>query len=185
MMEAIMRVKFPVIVIGILLLALFTISGCNSRPQPTESPVSPLSTPVSTAAAQSTSTKEISSPSATSDWVTDTPDPAEAPVIISEVTRTEDGVEIILITNISSIEQSLKDRTILDPQTMEYVDLPQDVVVAPGETFKVYNGVRTPEETDGFVWREEPVLQSKGDQLVLVNQAGRVLWNYVNPRDYP
>ncbi len=117
--------------------------------------------------------------------MTDTPDPAETPLIISSVKRSEDGTEVIFVTNVGETEQPLKDRSILDPQTMEYIDLPEDVVLAPGESFKVYNGAVTRGKVDGLVWREEPLLQSRGDQLVLVNQAGRVLWNYVNSRDYP
>lgn len=106
-------------------------------------------------------------------------------MIISEVTRTEDGVETIFVTNISDMEQSLKDRTILDPDTLDYIDLPQDKTLEPSESFKVYNGPIAPEEADGLVWQDEPVLESRGDRLVLLNQAGRVLWNYINARDYP
>lgn len=173
-----------VLVLFSTLFVLSGTSGCATAPSPTRSPLSPISTHVSTSAAGTPPPKAIAT-SAISDWMTDTPDPAETPLIISSVKRSEDGTEIIFVTNVGETERPLKNRSILDPQTMEYIDLPEDVVLAPGESFKVYNGAVTRGKVDGLVWREEPLLQSRGDQLVLVNQAGRVLWNYVNSRDYP
>jgi len=99
--------------------------------------------------------------------------------------RREDGVEVIFVTNISDAEQALKNRTVLDPQTMEYIDLPDDEVLQPEESFKVYNGPVTPGEVEGLVWQDKPTLKLRGESLILVNQAGRVLWNYVNRQDYP
>lgn len=167
------------------LLSLAAMAGCRAQVVPTTSPISPVSTPTTTPTPPTSPPATATSAPTASDWVTDTPDPQETPLIISNVMRREDGVEVIFVTNISDAEQALKNRTVLDPQTMEYIDLPDDEVLQPEESFKVYNGPVTPGEVEGLVWQDKPTLKLRGESLILVNQAGRVLWNYVNRQDYP
>jgi len=173
-----MHIKIPALILSLLVISLLAIVSCTSKPEPTVSPLSPIATATQQAAMPSVTTLP-------SDWVTDTPNPAVSPIIISDVTRDANGLETIAITNISDAEQSLANMTVLNPATLEYVDLPSDVTLPPGASFKVYNGPGATEASDGLAWLDEPALWLIGDHLVLLNQAGRVLWNYVNSRNYP
>lgn len=161
----------------LILILLFVAAGCARKMEAPNTSVSPIAT-----ATQQPSVLPIPTPFP--DWATDTPDPVEFPIIISDVVRNEDGLEIIKITNISGSEQSLSNITLLRPATLEYLDLP-DITLLPGETFNVYNGASAAEASDGVAWLDEPALRVAGDDLVLLNSAGRVIWTYVNYRDYP
>lgn len=173
-----MNKKFTLyVLLGTIFSLLLSIVGCVNTATPMESPVSPLPTANQTATSTAAQAQDA--------WATDTPDPSVSPLIISSVIRDENGVEIIRITNISNTKQELKHKTLLDPETMNHVDLPPDIALVPGDSFKVYNGKMSIESSNELVWLSEPLLQNKGDHLVLLNEAGRVLWNYVNLQDYP
>lgn len=153
--------------LGILLVS------CTSKPKPTISPLSPLPIGVP-GGSEPISTMEH--------LATVTPDPLVSPLVISEVTRGKDDLEIIVITNISASDQNLAGMSLLEPESMQYLFLPE-VVLPPGGTIKVCNGNCGTD--DGIEWLKEPALRESGDQLILLNQAGRVIWNYVNFVNYP
>lgn len=159
--------KLILLFLGVLLV------GCISKPKPTISPISPLpisvpgeSEPVSTAERLATVT----------------PDPLVSPLVISEVIHKKDDLEIVVITNISASDQNSAGMSLLEPETMQYLFLPE-VVLPPGGTIKVCNGNCGTD--DGIRWLKEPALREPGDQLILLNQSGRVIWNYVNFVNYP
>ncbi len=143
-----------------LLLATMVLGGCAVVPKTTHSPISLI---------LSTSTMQR--------LPTVTPDPIISPVIISEVIRKKDNVEIIVLINISQFDQNISGMSLIDPKTMSYMFLPE-IVLPPKGIFKVCNG--NCEVADGMSWLEQPVLREPGDQLILLNRAGRVVWNYVN-----
>lgn len=149
------------------LVVTLLLIGCTTQVKPTLSPLSPLS-PVSTE-------EQLSGVPP----VTDTPDPAISPIIISEVI-TQGEVEVITIKNISNVEQNLRGMALLNPVTMEHVFLPEKTLL-PGDSFKVYNGPDVGKVSDGIKWLGEPVLRQPGDYIVLLNPAGRAIWYYVNP----
>lgn len=163
-----MKISRCILMWIVLLIITASLIGCTSRVTPTLSPLSPLG-PADT---------EESYPGIP--LLTDTPDPAVSPVIISEVTKTEEGAEVIVVKNISNSDQNLGGMGLLNPATMEHIPLP-DLTLAPGDSFKVYNGMLTGKITDGIRWLEEPILRQPGDYIVLLNQAGRAIWYYVNP----
>lgn len=149
-------------------IVMVLLTGCVSRVQSTLSPLSPL-TPDNAGGLYSGVPP-----------VTDTPDPSVFPIIISEVTHNQDGIEVIVITNISNSEQDLEGMALLNPVTMEHVVFPK-VVLPPGGSFRVYNGLKVGKVTEGIKWLDEPVLRHSGDHIVLLNPAGRAIWYYVNP----
>ncbi len=159
-----------------LSLLLLLISNCTQKPQPTSSSLSPVPTPLSDTGEQKV-TPTISSN--ISPWATEAPDPSIVPIVISAVTRTQDGSEIISLANISDANQSLTGLSLLDPKSLAHVFLP-DIVLAPGDTFEVCNGSCKTVTTD-LHWLDTPVFQEKGDYVSLLNYAGRVIWNYVIP----
>lgn len=146
----------------VMLTTMALLISCISRVQSTLSPLSTLS-PVSGVPP-----------------VTDTPDPAVSPIIISEVTHPREGIEVIVITNISNSEQNLEGMALLNPVTMEHAVLP-NVTIPPGGSFRVYNGPEAGKTNEGIKWLDEPVLRQPGDHIVLLNPAGRAIWYYVNP----
>jgi hypothetical protein len=110
--------------------------------------------------------------------VTTTPDPAMSPLIISEIVHSADGSEIIIIKNITTSEQNINGWSLLDPQSLENTFLP-DITLPPGGTFKVCNGLCSTDINADMRWLDRPALQNRGDFLMLLNPAGRVIWNYV------
>jgi len=115
---------------------------------------------------------------------TTTPDPTISPLIISEVAHNADNSEIIFIKNITGLEQNITGWAILDPQTLEHTFLP-NVTLPPEGTFKVCNGPCPANVAVEMRWLDQPVLREHGDLLLLLNPAGRVVWNYVYLIDHP
>lgn len=152
----------------ILLFLVALLVSCTPKPEPTISPISPLPRGAP-GGPESISPGEHSA--------TVTPDPLASPLVISEVMRRKDDLEIIVIANISAFDQNLAGMSLLEPESMRYLFLPE-VVLPPGDTIRVCNG--NCGTGDGIQWLKEPVLYEPGDQLILLNQAGRVIWNYVN-----
>jgi len=112
--------------------------------------------------------------------ITPTADPEFTPLIISEVDKSQNEAEVLVIKNISNYDQNIAGMALLNLETSEYIVLP-DVTLRPGETFKIYNGAINEGISGGIKWLEEPTLRLTGDTVVLLNQAGRALWYYTNP----
>lgn len=107
-----------------------------------------------------------------------TPDPVKNPVIIAAVYREDRGLETIVIKNVSEVKQDINGFTLINTITSEHVNI-LNVTLEPGETFNVYNGVGAKEQKDGLPWLDHPLLNEPGDDVTLLNHAGRVIWTYV------
>lgn len=108
----------------------------------------------------------------------DTPDPNKSPVIISNINHNENGIETISITNISEQSQDINGYSLINPMTSEHINI-FNVVLEPGDSFFVYNGLDATEYPDGLAWMEQPIIQHPGDSIYLLNHAGRLIWSYV------
>ena len=107
-----------------------------------------------------------------------TPDPKVSPIIISNVIHDDNGLETILITNMSDEKQDIHGYTVLISSTTEHINI-LNVSLEPGESFKVYNGPGAKDQADGLAWLDHAVLQEWGDDLTLLNGVARVVWTYV------
>jgi hypothetical protein len=146
---------------------LFFVIGCSSNGLPPSTSQEPTTTAIGNVRNTDTPVQ----PTIDSEFI---------PLIISEVDKSQKGVEIFVIKNISNSDQNIEGMALLNLETSEYIVLPS-VTLRPGETFKVYNGSVNEEITGGMKWLDEPALRLTGDTVVLLNQAGRALWYYVNP----
>jgi len=106
-----------------------------------------------------------------------TPDIDISPVIITKVTLSQDGLETILVTNISKEPQDITAFVLLVPETDERFYFPETNLNA-GESVKIYNGAEAQSQTDGLVWMDHVALQVTGDSVVFLNKAGRMIWSY-------
>ncbi len=109
---------------------------------------------------------------------TATPDPQKDVVIISNVDHSETGLETINITNISDQVQDINGYSLFIPSTNEQINI-FNVTLNPGESYFVYNGSGANEQTDGIAWLDIPILQQQGDEVLLLNRPGRVIWTYI------
>jgi len=119
-----------------------------------------------------------SAPATSAVWVTDTPDPLKTPVIIASVRHGDAGLETITVANISSMVQDITRFSLFVPETGDHFNF-GELTLAPGAFIKVYNGVGVADRNDGLAWLSQPVLSVPGDELQLLNQAGRVMWTYI------
>jgi hypothetical protein len=109
--------------------------------------------------------------------ITDTPDVLRSPMIISNVIKTGDE-EKIIIKNVTQQDQEITLFAILEVSSGENFHFP-DYKLAPGATVMVYNGPGEINQKEGFKWMDHPLLAAQGDQYVLLNRAGRLIWTYV------
>lgn len=109
--------------------------------------------------------------------ITDTPDVRRSPIIISDVIKTGDE-EHIIIKNVTQSEQEITLFSILQVGLSENFNFP-DRRLSPGETIEVYNGAGEISQDKGYKWKDQPLLAESGDQYVLLNRAGRMIWSYV------
>jgi hypothetical protein len=106
-----------------------------------------------------------------------TPDPSVSPIIIANVTHNNDSLETILISNVTDVSQDIAGYSLLIPGSSEHINFPE-MTLAPGESLRVYNGAEAKDQTDGLVWLDQVVLKIPGDSIILLNRAGRMIWNY-------
>jgi hypothetical protein len=182
-----MKTKFSLVMILIMFLLL---SGCGGNTKTTQTPtMEPPSTSVNEAypvpnespnvypGPQSQSTS-VNPPENIQLVPTGTPDRQRDFVIISNVFHSETGLETIEITNISDQTQDINGYSLLIPSTGEHVNI-FDVILDPGKSYNVYNGPGAQEQTDGEAWLDTPILQQTGDEIILLNRPGRVIWTYI------
>ncbi len=110
-------------------------------------------------------------------FITATPDPSLADVIISEV-RHEGNLEVLVIKNISASEQNIGAFMLFSPELSDRKILPADLKLASGATFEIYNGDTTG-QTAGQTWLKQPLLQKALDEVWLVTATGRVAYYFV------
>ncbi len=186
-----MKTKFSLILLLIISLLL---SGCAGKtevkPSPSVEPQStsenevypaPKDTSLGYPAPQSNPSAEstpIGTPEKSQLIFSATPDPKKDFVVISNVTHNESGLETITITNVSDQAQDINGYSILIPSTNEHVNI-MDVTLDPGKSYIIYNGPGAQEQTDGKAWLDTPALQKYGDEIILLNRPGRVIWTYI------
>lgn len=189
-----MKTKYSVFIFLILILLL---TGCGGKTEETQAPVlvtQPSATsevseaypvqsellpayPEPESGTSSTSTSGNSSENAAL-IPSATPDPQKDVVIISNVTHSETGLETIMITNISDQPQDINGFSLFIPLTNEHINI-FSVTLDPGQSYNVYNGNGAQEQTDGKAWLDTPLLKQSGDEIILLNRPGRVIWNYI------
>lgn len=112
--------------------------------------------------------------------ITVTPDVNNSPIIISSV-EIIDNNEIITLKNISEKTIDIGEFILVDPQTNNMKKFNDGSEVKPNETFLIINGDQDSEfALKNEYWQPVFVINQPLDELILVNQAGRILWSYVN-----
>lgn len=112
--------------------------------------------------------------------ITVTPDVNNSPIIISSV-EIIDNNEIITLKNISEKTIDIGEFILVDPQTNNMKKFNDGSEVKPNETFLIINGDQDSEfALNNEYWQPVFVINQPLDELILVNQAGRILWSYVN-----
>jgi hypothetical protein len=107
---------------------------------------------------------------------TNTPDPAQDPVVIAGFTHA-DHLETIIIKNISSQEVNIGSWAI-HASAFEGEDkfLPINLRLAPGQTYELYNGTNKNLPADQ-VWLKDFAFQNPADEVDLLNPAGRIIFS--------
>lgn len=106
-----------------------------------------------------------------------TPDPSVSPIIITNVIHDNDSLETIFVSNVTDVSQDIAGYSLLVPGTSEHINFPEGTL-APGESLRVYNGSEAKDQSGGLVWLDQVVLKIPGDSIILLNRAGRMIWNY-------
>lgn len=176
----------------IFFLTFFLLLGCNSKPD--TAPVSTALQGAGTSAAPPSTgpypmesevaapypgnNQELVPPQAPDgSQPLPTPDINISPVIITKVALSQDGLETIFVTNISKEPQDITAFVLLVPETDERFYFPETNLDA-GVSVKIYNGAEAQSQSDGLAWLDHVALQITGDSIVLLNKAGRMIWNY-------
>lgn len=109
-------------------------------------------------------------------FITATPDPELAPIVISEI-KHEDDVEIIVIKNISDKEIDISAYMIFSPEAGDRKILPNDLMLSSGETFQIFNGenLNVPQEQ---IWLSKSILVNPLDEIWLLNKAARIVYYF-------
>lgn len=137
---------------------------------------SPLSEPTATPAVV-----EAQPPSVPS--MTATPDPDQTPVAIVSA-EIGPNREIITIQNISSSDQDISEWILFNLDAEDVFRFPENLVLEPGEVVRVYSAVAENEVPEsGFFWTEETVWESLPADVLLLNQATRLVYWYVHYGD--
>ncbi len=111
-------------------------------------------------------------------FITMTPDAALTSVIVSEV-RHDEGVESIYITNISAETQDISNYMIYSPEMDARKILPSNLILEPGESFILYNGVNLGNFPADQQWLDTPVLTEVLDEVWLTNSAARIMYYFI------
>ena len=138
----------------ILVLILIFLSACNSV---RNTPASALNTPV---------------PVITT--IQATPNPLKDTVVISKV-ESENDLEIIYVTNISNKDIDITGYTLFSPVNNLHINFPK-MDLQPGTSYKIYNGPKGRQVSDGLFWQDKILLSKPGDYVVLLNYSGRAIW---------
>lgn len=112
--------------------------------------------------------------------ITVTPDVNNSPIIILSV-EVMDKNEVITLKNISEKTIDISEFILVDPQTNNMKKFNEESIINPNETFLIINGDQDSEfALKNEYWQPVFVINQPLDELILVNQAGRILWSYVN-----
>lgn len=109
---------------------------------------------------------------------TPTPDPEMVSLIISEV-RHENGLETIVIKNISGETMDISSYMIYSPAVDDRKILPQNLTLESGETFMLYNGPGSSEYPESQRWLTQTILEQALDEVWLLNDAARIIYYFI------
>jgi hypothetical protein len=101
-----------------------------------------------------------------------------SPVIISEVSR-EGETEQVVLLNVSNQSQEISRIALYNPNTGDRKYLPQGKILEPNESYSIYNGLLPAGINEEQKWTDYPMLQYRDDEVLLLNEAGRMIWTYV------
>jgi Lamin Tail Domain len=177
-----------------LILVLAFAAGCNSTttaPRSTDTPgtgspstsatnyPAPGGYPAQVATYDPYPASNPAPPTATSlaNLPTNTPDPAQDPVIIAGFTH-KDNLETVIIKNISSQEVNIGSWA-MHASAFEGQDkfLPINLRLAPSQTYELYSGT-TAGQPANQVWLKDFAFQQPGDEVDLLNPAGRIIFSF-------
>lgn len=159
-----------VILVG-MLLALLTGCAQATAPTPTTDPARPfVATPGPAATGMTvpvpTPNREL--------------DPERTPVAITGFTIEPNGHEIVTITNISTEEHSIGEWSVFNPRTEAFFTFPADLTLQPGQIVRVHSGPGEVDSAAGnFAWSEQRQWTEPGEDIILMNAAGRFMFWYV------
>jgi hypothetical protein len=88
-------------------------------------------------------------------------------------------MEKIVVRNISNNEIDMTGIVLYNPLTEEKQYLSADKTLGAGKDIVVYNGPLPIDPGAGIKWTNKRMLNSNGDEVVLINAASRLLWDYV------
>jgi hypothetical protein len=172
---------------------LLLVSGCGGKPVATTPlpsnpnitenqlnsyPVPPYPLEDSSSSSKSNNSYPVSTLSGQDKIVpSPTPDPSVSPIIISKVMHNDSNLETIVITNVTGEPQNISGYSLLIAETSEHINFPE-IALPPQDSYNVYNGPEAKTQSDGLVWLDHVALKVNGDSILLLNRAGRMIWNY-------
>lgn len=154
-----------------LLLIIVYLTGCASSASNTD----PDQMPISDANSTNVGGDGGVTPSDFSGLITETPDASKTPLII-RVGKTQD-LETIEVTNISSGPIDVSGFILFSENLDDRVIIPGGTILNSKESFAIYNG-KDPRDGKGYFWNEEFAILNVEDQLLLLNQAGRIIYYF-------
>jgi hypothetical protein len=110
---------------------------------------------------------------------TEKPDPERTPLIITSVTHTADGLEKIVVSNISKEDQSLNGVVLVNAATGVKIYLGMDKTLSAGAAVNVYNGAGQIEASQGLKWTDKSMMLHDYDELLLLNKSSRVISDFI------
>lgn len=115
--------------------------------------------------------------------ITITPDPIVSPLIINNVVKT-DNFEIIHLKNISDHNLNLVDFVLVDTNGEKLKRFSSEIILRPDEEFKILNGDNFDDSIEfDEIWADKIILTQPNDEIIITNQAGRILWTYTYKLD--
>jgi hypothetical protein len=109
-----------------------------------------------------------------------TPNSEISPIIITNVEVIGKN-EVITLKNISNESQNIRNFILIDKQTESLKRFDDDIILETDQTIKVINGDKDSSLVkNNQYWQSLFVINQDFDELLLVNQAGRILWSYIN-----
>lgn len=171
--------------LALLFLLTALIGNCATEEPATVAPTEePLQAPTATEF-----TSPLPAPTATIEVVLPEPS-AVAPYATVDLSRTPVAIvdseigpegEVITIQNVSNEDRDISNWIILNLDSDEVFRFPDNLVLAPGMTVKVYSGMSESEvPEDGYFWREEKVWNAQTSNILLLNDITRLMYWHVD-----
>lgn len=107
--------------------------------------------------------------------ITETPDGMKTPLIVRVLKEGE--LETIEIVNTTSSSIDISGYILYSEKLDDRLIIPVGTVLDSQDSFIIYNGKSTKNDL-GFLWHEDFSINNVEDQLLLLNQAGRIIYYY-------